>query len=96
MLVTHSPKPISGRDLRYLLTTYLAAAGPLTVARLVGLLERDGFELRGRPSKEVSDALRWEIARGRVVKISRATYAAKAIPERTARRIRTRARQLAP
>lgn len=82
--------PLSGLDLRYVLTTYLVREGPLNVARLVALLHRDGFEVRGRPSKAVSDALRWEVARRRVVRTSRATYAIGTIPRSTARRIRAR------
>jgi len=63
------------------------------VAELVTELERGGFVLAGRPSKEISDALRWEVARGRVVRVGRGRYRAAAIPGATRRRIRKVARQ---
>jgi hypothetical protein len=94
MMITQTPRYVGGRDLRWILTTYLVAQGPLTVARMVALLERDGFEVLGRPSKAVSDALRWEIGRRRVVKIGRGTYAVGVIPRTTARRIYLRVREL--
>lgn len=85
----HRPPPllVGGRDLRYLLTILLHRHGPLTVARLVTLLEAEGFAVRGRASKEVSDALRWEIGRKRVVRLGRGRYAPGVMPPSTARRI---------
>lgn len=83
-----------GRELRYVLTVYLFTGGPMTVSRLVALLGEDGFGLRGRPSKVVSDALRWEIAWGRVVRIDRGRYGPGEMPASTARRIRRRVRHL--
>ena len=46
--------------------------------------------LSENPSKAVSDALRWEVRRGRVVKVARATYRATDWPRTTTHRIRTR------
>lgn len=86
--------PIGGRDLRYLLTWLLVKHGPLTVARLAELVVTEGFDLGGRRSKVVSDALRWEIAWGRVERIGWGTYAARSIPITTSRRIRHRVRVL--
>ena len=94
METLRAPQVIAGMDLRYVLTWYLVSEGPLTVARLVTLLTRDGFTVRGRSSKTVSDALRWEIARRRVTKLSRSTYAVGSIPRSTARRIEARVRTL--
>jgi len=91
---TDQPRVVGGLHLRYLLTWYLVEEGPLTVARIVTLLERDGIDVEDRASKVVSDALRWEIARRRVVRLSRGTYAVGSIPPSTARRIRARARAL--
>jgi hypothetical protein len=54
---------VSGTDLRYLLTAYLFDHGPATVEELVDALAYHGFRPIGRPSKAVSDALRWETAR---------------------------------
>lgn len=82
---------LSGLDLRYALTTVLLRAGvPLTVPELVRALERDGFTPWGRPSKAVSDALRWEIGRGRVVRVRRGVYAVGAMPKQTRSRITRR------
>ena len=85
---------VSGRDLRCLLTLALQHHGPLTVARLVEVVEQQGFAIAGRPSKAVSDALRWEIGRGRVVRLGRGRYAPSSIPGTTFRRILRRAAQL--
>lgn len=79
-------------DLRALLVVILVDAdGPLTVAQLVGLLSSAQVELPGRPSKAVSDSLRWEICKGRVVKVGHATYCAGVVPRTTLRRLRQRA-----
>ncbi len=45
------------------------------------------FELGGRASKVISDALRWEVARGRVARLERGVYQFVAAPESTIRRI---------
>src|SRR3954452_16085804 len=79
---------VSGRDLRRLLTLYLKAAGELTVAQLVGRLEADGYAVDGRPSKVVSDALRWEIRWRRVTRIGRGRYRFGRIPRSTEYRMR--------
>ena len=84
---------LAGRDLRYVLTVVLHQAGrPLTVAELVVILERDGLGIVGRPSKTISDALRWEIGKGRVVKVGRSTYARGRMPRSTASWIRQHVR----
>lgn len=77
-------------ELRYLLTSYLHDRGPLSVAELARLLDVDGFVVWGRPSKVVSDALRWEVRRGRVVRLGRGRYAPGRMPRGTAYRIRKR------
>lgn len=86
---------LSGLDLRYALTTVLLRAGvPLTVPELVRALERDGFTSCGRASKEVSDALRWEIGRGRVVRVRRGVYVVGSMPKQTRSRITRRVADL--
>nr|WP_325096700.1 hypothetical protein [Mycolicibacterium vinylchloridicum] len=55
-----------GTNLRYVLTRYLQLNGPTTVADLVVALDDWGFTVAGRPSKAISDALRWERGRDRV------------------------------
>ena len=79
----------TGRELRYLLTLHLLAAGPLTVAELVQRIEADGLELFGRPGNVVSDALRWEIGRRGVVRLGRGRYGPGVVPRQTLSRMRT-------
>jgi hypothetical protein len=88
------PRTLWGLELRYLLCDLIASRGGAvcTVAELVSALERGGFELGGRPSKEISDALRWEVGRGRVVRVGRGRYRAGTVPGATRRRIRRVAR----
>jgi hypothetical protein len=81
-------------ELRYVLTFHLHRAGPLTVVDLVRLVEGEGFDVPGRPSKAISDALRWEIRRGRVIRVRRGLYAPGTIPRGTAHRIRSRVDQI--
>ena len=66
--------PIAGRPLRYMLTQLLEQHDTLTIAELCALLKAEGVILPGRPSKVVSDALRWEIRRGRVKRLHRGVY----------------------
>lgn len=77
-------------ELRYLLTWYIHEVGPLSVAELAHLLDDDRLRVYGRPSKEISDALRWEVRRGRVIRVGRGQYTVGRIPRGTAHRIRTR------
>lgn len=90
------PPALSGRELRYLLTVELHhATRPLTVPELIALVERDGLRVAGRPSKTVSDALRWEVGKGRVVKVGRSTYRQGTMPRSTAWWIRQHLRERA-
>lgn len=82
-----SPLPLRGTDLRYVLTRILQVSGPLTLAELVAELHRWGFTVAGRPSKTVSDALRWERRRDRVRRRGRGRYQQGAMPRSTAHRI---------
>ncbi len=95
--VVRSPGAISGRQLRYLLTTLLIEAGrPLTVRELVLLCNREGVVFQGRASKVISDALRWEISWSRVTRIGRGVYRASSgmIPRSTRHWIAKRVRQV--
>src|SRR4051812_49717771 len=56
---------LQGIELRYACTMYLLQHGPTTVDEVIKALEWQGFEIRGRASKKVSDALRWERRGGR-------------------------------
>jgi len=81
---------LRGIELRYVLTWYLSHHGPATVGELVAALGEHGFACRGRPSKAISDALRWEMGRDRVRRIGRGVYGARYIPRSTEHRIHQR------
>ena len=82
---------VRGYELRALLVLVLDEAGrPLEVPGLVAAVRAAGFELAGRPGKAVADALRWEVARGRVRRFGRGTYAGGVVPSTTRRRMRRR------
>ena len=85
---------LRGLDLRYVLTRHLLLHGPMTVAALIDDLEGYGFGFAGRASKAVSDALRWEVGRGRVRRLRRGCYGPGAMPRSTEQHIRKRAQAL--
>lgn len=78
---------LSGIELRYVLTMHLFQHGPATVADLLNALNHHGFRVVGRPSKAVSDALRWEIEHGRVYRLARGRYGPAYMPRSTEYRI---------
>jgi hypothetical protein len=86
---------IDGRLLRRVLVTWLMDAGPdcpLTVPELAQRLEQARLHVRGRGGKAVSDALRWEVRRGRVLRVGRGRYVVGGqIPRSTAWKIRRQA-----
>jgi hypothetical protein len=86
----NSKRQLRGIELRYVLTMQLLESGPSTVAELVDRLEWEGFECVGRASKSVSDALRWEIGRGRVSRLARGRYGPAGMPRSTEHRISCR------
>ncbi len=79
---------LRGRGLRFILVDQIRSRRTMTVAEMVGVLSDYGYRLPGRASKVISDALRWELARGRVVRVARGVYAYGRAPQTTARRIR--------
>jgi hypothetical protein len=81
---------VKGADLRYLLTTYLFDHGQASVAELIEALDYHGFSVAGLPSKMVSDALRCEIAHGRVRRIRRGRYGPVSMPRAIEHRIQQR------
>ena len=85
---------IYGVELRYVLTFYLSQHGPTTITDLIDALDYYNFELPGPAPKWVSDALRWEIAHGRVRRLRRGRYGPGEIPRSTEFRIRNRALDL--
>lgn len=78
---------LRGTDLRYALTRLIQLLGPVTIPQLLAHLAEWGFVVGGRPSKTVSDALRWEIGRGRVYRCGRGTYRQGWAPRGTEYRI---------
>ncbi len=80
--------PLRGRSLRFVLTDELRQHQTMTVGDMVTTMAEYGFNLGGRPSKVISDALRWEVARGRVIRLRRGVYRFHQAPTSTIRRIR--------
>ncbi len=78
---------LRGTELRYVLVRLLQLIGPATVAELAEGLRQWGFVVAGRPSKTISDALRWERARDRVRRLDRGRYRAGGMPRSTEHRI---------
>jgi hypothetical protein len=95
MTVTFKPQ-LSGKTLRWLTgVTLLDANQSLTVAEIVARIE-ERFAIPGaRSGKAVSDALRWELRRGRVVLVARGRYAAGLMPRSTEYGLRKRVENLA-
>lgn len=85
---------LCGRPLRHLLTVTLDERGPLSVAELAAAVGREGFALPGRSSKTISDALRWEIRHGRVVRLDRGRYAVGTMLRQTRRWVQQRVDRL--
>lgn len=81
---------LSGTNLRYALTLYLQLHGPATISTLLAGIEHWGFRVNGRPSKVVSDALRWEVERDRVRRLARSRYGPGQMPRGTEHRIHQR------
>ncbi|WP_241010714.1 hypothetical protein [Mycobacterium camsae] len=81
---------LRGTELRYVLTWQLALHGPATIAEMIDALEWHGFCVKGRASKVISDALRWEIRRGRVRRLGRGKYGPAGMPRSTEYRIHQR------
>ncbi|HEX9766000.1 MAG TPA: hypothetical protein VGA36_04495 [Nitriliruptorales bacterium] len=85
------PVTLRGVELRYLLTlAILDHGGPITVGQLCNQLARRGVNTPGRLSKDISDALRWEIDRGRVRRTARSTYTTGHLAHQTVWRMRNR------
>lgn len=83
-------RPLRGTELRYALVMELGVGGTMTVAELTAALQRRRFCVPGRASKTISDALRWETARGRVLRRGRGRYGPGPMPRSTEHRIRKR------
>ena len=78
---------LRGTELRYALVRLAELIGPASIPELIAGLQRWGFTVDGRPSKTISDALRWERRRGRVSRWGRGYYNAGEMPRSTEHRI---------
>lgn len=87
-------KVLRGIELRYVLAIALINGGTMTVADLSMELTRQRFTVGGRPSKAISDALRWEVLHGRVVRTGHGAYSPGYMPRSTEYRIRRRVADL--
>jgi hypothetical protein len=81
-------RALRGRALRFLLVDELMNRAEMTVAEMAATVAAQGYRLPGRASKTISDALRWEVRRGRVARLGRGRYRYATAPASTARRIR--------
>lgn len=77
-----------------MLTVNLDIHGPASIFELIEQLDYQGFSIPGRPSKLVSDALRWEMGRGRVRRLRRGVYGPGQMPRSTHHYIHQRAAAL--
>lgn len=78
---------LRGYELRCVLTLHLFQHGPATIAELIEILDFHGFEVAGRASHVVSDALRCEIAHERVCRLRRGNYGPASMPRASEYRI---------
>lgn len=87
-------KVLQGIELRYMLAVNLDTHGSASIFELIEQLEYQGFSIAGRASKTVSDALRWEVRRGRVRRLRRGVYGPGQMPRSTEHHIHKRAAAL--
>jgi hypothetical protein len=81
--------------IRYLvIDALMRSPNPLSLNDLATALACNGHDLGPTPNKVISDLLRTELARGRVVRVERGVYRVGAVPASTAYRIRSVARKL--
>ncbi|HEX9545871.1 MAG TPA: hypothetical protein VF942_00955 [Acidimicrobiales bacterium] len=73
--VPQGTRPISGRELRETASQLIVDSDrPLTLSEIHRILLAHGLHAEGRPSKTISDALKPEVAAGRLVRTGRGTY----------------------
>jgi hypothetical protein len=89
-LTMNEPLQLRGIELRYALTMHLFRHGSATITELAEALRWHGFAVRGRASKAISDALRWEMRYGRVRRLGRGRYGPGSMPRGTEHRIHKR------
>jgi hypothetical protein len=84
-------RQLRGYELRCVLTLHLFQHGPATIVELIDALDFDGFGVAGRASQVICDALRCEIAHGRVRRLRRGKYGPASMPRATEYRVQQRA-----
>ena len=86
---------LTGKTLRWVVCLILRdAERAMTVQEIVAELDKK-YVVPGRAGKAVSDCLRWEVGRGRVVQVERGRYARGFIPRSTEYGLRKRVEGLA-
>ena len=91
------PHDLRGANLRYSLLTLLHQTGsPRSIRQLLEELTRLGITVGGDdPGKTIGDVLRYEVAKGRVIRVRRGWYRSLPRPDTTTRRHRDRLNDLA-
>jgi hypothetical protein len=81
---------LTGKTLRWVVCLVLRdARRALTVREIVAEVEQN-YVIPGRSGKAVSDCLRWEVGRGRVIRFGRGLYGAGRVPRSTEYGLRKR------
>lgn len=84
MRASHYVDRIYGLPLRYLACISLRQTRrPMSVGELVAAIQTGGWDLGDQPNKLIADALRWEVRKGRVVKVGRGSYRYGRMPRST-------------
>jgi len=86
---------LRGTDLRHWIIGEARKQSPISIRMMIASAADQGFSFAGRPSKVISDALRCERRRGRIVKTGRGEYTLGTIPRTSGRLIDQRLSQLA-
>ncbi|CAM3927555.1 hypothetical protein [Smaragdicoccus niigatensis] len=85
---------LRGTNLRHFIIGEARKRDFISIAEVIRAAEEQGFSFSGRPSKAVSDALRWETRRNRMRKLDRGEYRIGCIPPTSEKRIDERLRLL--
>ena len=84
MTLLTSPAPLRGRLLRYAVVVVLAEEGrTMSLQQIADALDRRGLAVVGAPRKAISDALRAELTRHRVIRVARGHYRGRPLPRST-------------
>ncbi|GAC58839.1 hypothetical protein GOHSU_54_00170 [Gordonia hirsuta DSM 44140 = NBRC 16056] len=78
---------IRGTDLRHWVIGELRRQSTMSIPELIAAAEAQGLSFSGRPSKAISDALRWERRRSRVIRTGRGQYTLGVIPRTSGQHI---------